>query len=581
MLENLFSSKILFKILALLFQNQNRPLSTSEIIKVTGKGQANVARELQKLVKWGLVLKTKHQNQFCYALDSKSQYFSTLENLFNVYNSDKNPRYILLNEEGGTAILPWDFFLRGFSSQLGVERGVLKRRLSNCAHFQGDYGKVFFEKSSWEENARDALRWLIARPQLVTEIIYPESLAKGQRAFEIFEQARTANFKIDKARALQITGEFIDIIGTQIALNTVAVFDLADQPLSSYLQKYLMPKVKAAGRSLGEVMEKLLAPPLISFTQRLRLAMLKLALKKPASAERTAELKIIARDYSWLNYGYRGTMLDVDFFDDYFSGLAHHSMSELKAEIREIENWENLIKARKEDEFENLKIDVAHRTFIEALALLSFFKVYRKDISFLALYTFYEILKNLGLDVQKNNQLFLTLDEVREFLNGGSLPSSEVLKERSNGCVQFFSGEPREILTGAAAAEFLNKSVVAGGAEMPAGASVKLLEGVTACLGKTGDWIYGVARIINNPADMIKMNQGDILLSVATTPDILPAMKKAGAIVTDYGGITSHAAIVSRELNVPCLIGTKYATKLFKDGDKVIVCPRHGYIKFQ
>ena len=59
------------------------------------------------------------------------------------------------------------------------------------------------------------------------------------------------------------------------------------------------------------------------------------------------------------------------------------------------------------------------------------------------------------------------------------------------------------------------------------------------------------------------------------------AMKKAGAIVTDHGGITSHAAIVSRELNIPCLIGTRYATKLFKDGDKVIVCPRHGYIKFQ
>jgi pyruvate,water dikinase len=77
------------------------------------------------------------------------------------------------------------------------------------------------------------------------------------------------------------------------------------------------------------------------------------------------------------------------------------------------------------------------------------------------------------------------------------------------------------------------------------------------------------------------MKDGDILVSVATTPDILPAMKKAAAIVTDHGGITCHAAIVSRELNIPCLIATKYATKVFKDGDSVVVCPRHRYIKFK
>jgi pyruvate,water dikinase len=104
---------------------------------------------------------------------------------------------------------------------------------------------------------------------------------------------------------------------------------------------------------------------------------------------------------------------------------------------------------------------------------------------------------------------------------------------------------------------------------------------MTACLGKTGDWVYGTVRIVNTPADMKNMTKGDILVSAATTPDILPAMKLAGAIVTDQGGITCHAAIVSRELNLPCLIGTKYATKIFKDGDKVIVCPRHAYIKFQ
>jgi pyruvate,water dikinase len=78
---------------------------------------------------------------------------------------------------------------------------------------------------------------------------------------------------------------------------------------------------------------------------------------------------------------------------------------------------------------------------------------------------------------------------------------------------------------------------------------------------------------------MSKMKQGDILVSIATNPDIVPAMKKAGAIVTEQGGITSHAAIVSRELGTPCVIGTKIATKVFKDGDIVEVDANKGTVK--
>jgi pyruvate,water dikinase len=56
-------------------------------------------------------------------------------------------------------------------------------------------------------------------------------------------------------------------------------------------------------------------------------------------------------------------------------------------------------------------------------------------------------------------------------------------------------------------------------------------------------------------------------------------MKKAAAIVTDVGGITSHAAIVSRELQIPCVIGTGNATKIIKDGDRVEVDANNGFVK--
>ena len=78
---------------------------------------------------------------------------------------------------------------------------------------------------------------------------------------------------------------------------------------------------------------------------------------------------------------------------------------------------------------------------------------------------------------------------------------------------------------------------------------------------------------------MKKMNQGDILVSAATNPNLMPAIRQAAAIITDEGGLTCHAAIVSRELEIPCLVGTKIATKVLKDGDKVEVDAERGVVK--
>ncbi|OGM30707.1 phosphoenolpyruvate synthase [Candidatus Woesebacteria bacterium RIFCSPHIGHO2_02_FULL_42_20] len=88
----------------------------------------------------------------------------------------------------------------------------------------------------------------------------------------------------------------------------------------------------------------------------------------------------------------------------------------------------------------------------------------------------------------------------------------------------------------------------------------------------------GVVRIVKNPKEINKVASGDILVAPMTSPDFVPAMKKAMGIVTDEGGQTSHAAIVSRELGVPCVVGTKEATKKLKDGDVVTVDGRAGYV---
>jgi pyruvate,water dikinase len=100
------------------------------------------------------------------------------------------------------------------------------------------------------------------------------------------------------------------------------------------------------------------------------------------------------------------------------------------------------------------------------------------------------------------------------------------------------------------------------------------LRGNSASKGKS----VGRVKIINNSLDFSKINDGDILVSSVTTPEMVPIMKKSSAFITDEGGITCHAAIVARELKKPCIIGTKIATKVLKDGDMVEVDADKGIV---
>jgi phosphoenolpyruvate synthase/pyruvate phosphate dikinase len=91
--------------------------------------------------------------------------------------------------------------------------------------------------------------------------------------------------------------------------------------------------------------------------------------------------------------------------------------------------------------------------------------------------------------------------------------------------------------------------------------------------------VTGIVKIVRHPTEVGKVLPGDILVSQMTLPSFISAMQKAAAFVTDEGGITCHAAIISRELKKPCIIGTKIATKILKDGDMVEVDADKGVVR--
>ncbi len=210
------------------------------------------------------------------------------------------------------------------------------------------------------------------------------------------------------------------------------------------------------------------------------------------------------------------------------------------------------------------------RTLFDSFGDFMVTKIYRRFAQIYALYKLEFIQREIGrrLKLTLIQVRFMLPDEVRRALATGKA-DRRALRERSRFCVYQAERGNDSVFTGTRA-----KSLAQAAQSVPV-SQANELRGQTGCVGQA----VGTVRIVIRPKDMAKMRPGDVLVSIATDPDIVPAMKKAAAIVTEQGGVTSHAAIVSRELNIPCVIGTKIATKVFKDGDRIEVDATKGIVR--
>jgi len=134
--------------------------------------------------------------------------------------------------------------------------------------------------------------------------------------------------------------------------------------------------------------------------------------------------------------------------------------------------------------------------------------------------------------------------------------------------------EVREVRTAGKKEAAEGVSSVAKEGMIPISGAKTLLKGLAASPG----FSTNVVRVLFSPKDINQMASGEILVTTMTTPDFVPAMRKASAIVTDEGGLTSHAAIVSRELGVPAIVGTGDATKKLRDGMIITVDATKGIV---
>ena len=198
-------------------------------------------------------------------------------------------------------------------------------------------------------------------------------------------------------------------------------------------------------------------------------------------------------------------------------------------------------------------------------------RTYRTDILRIAYYNmdsfFEEIGKRMGLEC--NKIAYLTIDEVFEFLGESKVISREVIKERMKHFLIFKMDEELRVISEKEEIDKILENQL-GRIELS-----DVLKGSGVYAGVK----QGSVKIVESAKDSYKIQQGDILVATMTTPEMHSIIEKAGAIVTDEGGITCHAAVVSREFKIPCVIGTEQATKVLKDGDLVEVDSKEGIVR--
>jgi len=185
-------------------------------------------------------------------------------------------------------------------------------------------------------------------------------------------------------------------------------------------------------------------------------------------------------------------------------------------------------------------------------------------------------LKITNIDNKKQFGRFLTIKEIENLLSNNYLKKEislydELLKKRSkhfliaDGDINFLS--IRDYLKNKSW-EIVEHKVIDNAKYIKGKSTIEFLNN-----------IIGKVKIVQNKTELFKIEEGDIIVAPMTTPEYALVYKKIIAIITDEGGITCHAAIISRELKIPAIVGTKVATKIFKDNDIVEINTKTGEVK--
>lgn len=353
-----------------------------------------------------------------------------------------------------------------------------------------------------------------------------------------------------------------------------------DGLIYSEINKIIRRKFKNNLIESSDIIRKMTDPPRKLKNHDLEIAILRLAErvqkiglknKREIINKFKKELQGIKNQFEFMSFDFCDS---VSWDLDYFAELVlEKTKVDIQKRIREIKNY-NFTK-KKEFQYlcQKLSLSVNEKKPFEIIRNLGLTKWTRE-------YEFQEAIYNLKFIIDELGRRchFSTLESKylfpEEYKIAMTYPGEYklIIKNRFKNLLILLLKSEELILVGKKAKQEYKKFIFQKSLNK---INNKKIKGMVAYGGR----VTGYVKIINKTKDLKKMKMGNILISIATSAELFTAMKMAAAIVTNEGGITSHAAIVAREFKIPCIVGTRTAANVFKDGDLVEVDANRGIIK--
>ncbi len=382
--------------------------------------------------------------------------------------------------------------------------------------------------------------------------------------------------KADNQQLILFLEQFNDYYQKYSVVNIPPWLFLGDK-LSNYLKGRLQQFVK---EDINNIFITLSSPNTLTYTAEAELAALRLAIKikegRITDFHKLNEFKMLVDDYFWVPFDYLGPdVWDAKYQTRKINELLLFDLGVLQRQVNDILEHQQSLKEKQESFIKKLKLSSELCHLFEALKDIALLQDRKKAVTTEAHYYLQNLYKELAQRTNMNyfDFYFLLESEVKDVLLD-SVDVKEIVKQRKKWSITILEGGKEKILVGTEAKQYAKDQ----GFLLP---SQEINSEINTLQGKIGSpgHIIGEVMIIDSAKMMAEFKEGKVLVTTMTTPDYVPIMKKAKAIITNEGGVTCHAAIVSRELGIPCIIGTEIATKVLKDGDIVEVDAKEGVVR--
>lgn len=305
----------------------------------------------------------------------------------------------------------------------------------------------------------------------------------------------------------------------------------------------------------ARALEVLTAPEDSSFFQKAEAALIRTVLDG-------GDLNAYLRQWYWIHNSYAGarrcTRQDIDAEVEQL-----RAKGSLQEQLHNIEENVAVLRAKKIAIQKEFGLPDAIMRASRSLGICIAWQDERKGEQWRQVDVLFAFLRRIEerFGVPLGQSTWMLADEVIASCNGNPVLPHDIA-QRKYACVLGMSMAELSVLVGEEAKPYIDTF-------WDLQTTSQELRGIVVSKRAGEDSAMGIARRIDSPSQANDFVAGEILVTAMTTPDFMPIIRKAAAIVTDQGGLTAHAAVVSRELGIPCIVGTRTATQQISTGDRI------------